>query len=120
MSKNSRVLVAVLAVFAALGMTTALPVLVLVQGLHAFTFGAAHLAIMHFITRHVPPEVAATAQSLYSSTAMGVMMGAATLGSGWLYAAYSGTAFFAASLVSLAALIIVAMLYRPASTASRS
>ncbi len=104
-----------------LGMTTALPALVLVQGLHAFTFGAAHLAIMHFIARNVAPEVAATAQSLYSSTAMGAVMGLATLGSGWLYAAYSGKAFFAAALVSLAALVIVTVLdISPDSTAARS
>ena len=85
-----------------LGLSTALPALVAVQFLHAFTFGATHLATMHFIARNVAPEIAATAQSLYSSTAMGVTMGLTMMAAGWLYATYAGGAFFAMAALSLA------------------
>ncbi len=85
-----------------LGLGTGLGALVAVQFLHAFTFGATHLATMHFIARNVAPEVAATAQSLYSSTAMGVVMGLVMMTTGWLYAAFAGGAFFAMAALSLA------------------
>lgn len=85
----------------ALGTTEALPVLIAVQGLHAFTFGAAHIAAMHYIAATVPASHGATAQSLYSSTAQGCIMAASMLASGWLYAAFSGGAFIAMAVMSL-------------------
>lgn len=50
-----------------LASTAALPWLVAVQWLHAFTFAAAHLAAMSYLSRHVAVELSATAQSVYSS-----------------------------------------------------
>jgi len=44
-----------------------LPVVVFAQFLHGATFALAHLGAMYFILRAVPPRLAATAQSLYSS-----------------------------------------------------
>ena len=67
-----------------LGATTDLAALVAVQGFHAFTFGAAHVAAMHFIAREIPAEFTATAQSLYSSFAVGTTMALALLAAGWL------------------------------------
>lgn len=75
------------------GATEALPVLFAVQLLHAMTYGAAHLAAMHFIQRTTPPELSATAQSVYSATAMGVIMGVAMFASGPLYEALGGGAY---------------------------
>ena len=86
-----------------LGSTTALPALIAVQVLHAFTFGATHLAAMHQIARTVPAAHGATAQSFYSSFAGGLTMAAAMAGSGWLYARFGGLAFFAMTGISLAA-----------------
>lgn len=85
-----------------LGLAETLPLLVAVQMLHALTFGAAHIAAMHFIAREVPPSYSATAQSLYSSTAMGCLMAASTLASGWLFEAFGGPAFLAMGAVSAA------------------
>ncbi len=93
-----------------LGMSTELPALVAVQFLHAFTFGATHLATMHFIARNVAPEVAATAQSLYSSTAMGAVMGLVMMSTGWLYESFAGAAFYAMAALSLAGGIIATVL----------
>jgi PPP family 3-phenylpropionic acid transporter len=89
-------------------------VLVAVQGLHAFTFGAAHIAAMHYIAREVPASYAATAQSLYSSTAMGCLMALSMLASGWLFEAFHGAAFLAMAAVSAAGGLIAFALRRPA------
>lgn len=84
-----------------LGLSTELWALAAVQFLHAFTFGATHLATMHFIARNTPPEIAATAQSLYSSTAMGLVMGLTMMSTGWLYASHGGAAFYVMAALSL-------------------
>ena len=84
-----------------LGTTTELPALIAVQGFHAFTFGAAHVAVMHFIAREVPVEFSATAQSLYSSFAVGTTMALAMLASGWLYGHYEESAFLAMAGLTL-------------------
>ena len=40
----------------------------LLQTLHAMSFGAAHLAAIHFLTHAVPEDRAATAQGLYAAS----------------------------------------------------
>ncbi|MEE8444232.1 MAG: MFS transporter, partial [Alphaproteobacteria bacterium] len=97
-----------------LGATTALPALIGVQFLHALTFGATHVAALHFIARHVPASHAATAQSLYSATMVGVLMGLNTVASGWLYGAFGGGAFTAmAGISALGGLILLSTRDRP-------
>ncbi len=96
-----------------LGLTDDLPALVAVQGLHAFTFGAAHIAAMHYIAREVPASYAATAQTLYSSTAMGCLMALSMMASGWLFDAFGGLAFLAMAAISASGgLIVVAVRLR--------
>src|SRR5690606_37238569 len=68
--------------------TAPLP-LIAVQTLHGLTFAATHLAAMHFITRAVPSHMAATAQSVYASSAAATM-GIATSLAGLLYARWDG------------------------------
>mgnify|MGYP001811884517 FL=1 len=68
-------------------------VLVVLQSLHALTFGASHLAAIRFISQAVDPRLAGTAQALYATTAMGVAMGAATLASGLVYERIGGATF---------------------------
>ncbi len=84
-----------------IGATDALPALILVQVLHAFTFGAAHLGAIHFIARAVSPALSATAQGLYAALVMGLGMGLSMAMSGYLYAQFEGRAFFAMSAMSL-------------------
>jgi len=83
-----------------LATTTELYVLVAVQALHAFTFGATHLAAMEFITRNVRPSLSGTAQGLYSASAFGLGTGLATLAAGPLYDAWQSSAFLAATALS--------------------
>ncbi len=90
-----------------LGTTTDLAGLVAVQGFHAFTFGATHLAALYYIAKAVPAGFAATAQSLYSSFAVGTTMAFAMLASGWLYELYAGAAFFAMAGMSIAGVLLL-------------
>ncbi len=83
---------------------TANPLLLFpIQTLHALTFGATHLAAMHFIARTAPPGCSATAQGLYSSTAMGGLLGLGVILSGWIFQTTGGGgAFLAMAGLSLA------------------
>ncbi len=74
--------------------TSAIPALISVQLLHAFTFGATHLAGLHFIAKHIPANYAATAQSIYSSTAVGGAMALSTMFAGMLYENYGASAYY--------------------------
>jgi len=84
-----------------LALTTDPTFLIASQLLHAFTFGAAHLAAMEFMTRNVPVSLSATSQGLYSASAYGLGAGLATLAVGPLYELYAGFAFFAGALMAL-------------------
>lgn len=83
------------------GATDGLPVLVCVQALHAFTFGASHLGAIHFVARTVAPSMSATAQSLYSAAVMGLGLGLMLLISGELYGRFGGGAYHAMAAAGL-------------------
>lgn len=98
-----------------LGLTTEIWALVAVQGLHALTFAATHLAAMHFLLRAVPASYSSTAQGLYSGLGTGAMMGLAMIASGALYGAFGGAAFLSMAMLSLAggaAAIALARMWR--------
>ncbi len=96
----------------ATGLSDALPVLVAVQALHAFTFGATHLGAIHFVARTVPPALSATAQGLYSAAVMGLGLGLAILASGSLYAAFGGRAYFAMAVLGALGSVLAVVLAR--------
>jgi PPP family 3-phenylpropionic acid transporter len=99
--------------WATLGMTDALAFVVVAQALHAFSFGAAHLAAIHFIARAVPPDLSATAQSLYGGVVMGLGLGVLLLVSGWLYEVRAGGAYHAMAACSLLGAVFAVMIARP-------
>ena len=87
--------------------------IVIVQSLHAFTFGATHLGAMHFITETVAPSHSASAQSIYAAFVAGIAMGIASFFSGLLYGQFAGQAFFAMSAAAAAgSFIAAAILFR--------
>ena len=88
--------------WAILAGTTDVTVLFATQWLHGLTFGAAHLAAMHYMLRTVPEHMSASAQSLYSGFAIGLVMGLMMLVTGWLYDAHGGGAFYAMIALSAA------------------
>lgn len=89
-----------------------LGVLVAVQMLHAFTFGATHLGTMHLIDRAVPAGYAVTAQSLYYTLSGGIILGLATVLAGDLYTAFAGQAFLAMTVMAAVGLTGVMLLAR--------
>lgn len=81
--------------WAVMSLSPPLAALIPLQTLHTLTYGASHLAAMHFISRAVPEGAQGTAQALYATVASGLLMGGATLFSGWLYARAGGHAYLA-------------------------
>lgn len=82
-----------------------LPVLFLAQLLHGLTFGAAHLGAMHYIQQAVPASLSASAQGLYASVTMGIVMGVVSLTVGPLYRTFAGTAYLAMAVLGAVGLI---------------
>ena len=74
---------------------------VALQCLHALSFGAAHVAAIHFLAHAVPEDRAATAQGLYAATVAGLVLGVVTLASGPLYRILGGEAYAVMSALAL-------------------
>ncbi|MBI4182759.1 MAG: MFS transporter [Proteobacteria bacterium] len=91
---------------------TGLPLLAVVQALHALSFGATHLGAMHFLARAVPPRLAATAQGVYGALAAGGAGALALMLAGALYAAVGAGAFHAMAALALAGTIGACALVR--------
>lgn len=89
-----------------------LPVLAVVQLVHAGTFAMQHLSAMLVLSRFVPAERAATGQALHAALGYGAPSGLMMLLSGWLYARYSGLAFLAMAVIGGAAIFLVGPLAR--------
>lgn len=82
------------------------------QGLHALTFAAGHMAAMAYLSRAVPEGLGATGQSLYYALTGGVLMGAVMPIAGMLYARYGADAYHAMGLQCAVALAGVWLLGR--------
>ena len=74
---------------------------VALQCLHALSFGAAHVAAIHFLAHAVPEDQAATAQGLYAATVSGLVLGVVTIASGPLYRILGGEAYAVMTAVAL-------------------
>lgn len=92
-----------------LGTTTVLVPVLFAQALHAFTFAATHLALMHAISIYAPPRLASTTQALNTSVGYGVAIGGAMLASGALYERFGGETYFAMAGLCLLALVVLAL-----------
>jgi MFS transporter, PPP family, 3-phenylpropionic acid transporter len=92
------------------GLSDDLSVLIVVQLLHAFTFGATHLGAIHYISETVAPNRSATAQSLYAVAVSGVAMAMGMAASGKLYTLFSGGAYLVMAGVGVAGVILALIL----------
>lgn len=90
----------------AMGVTEDLWITVVLQLLHAFTFGATHLGAVYFISDRMPDEVSATAQTLYALMVSGLGIGLTSYLSGHLYEAYQAQAFFAMSVMGFIGMVL--------------
>lgn len=96
----------------ALGLSTALPVLVAAQALHSATFACSYLGAMHFLQRGAPPSLSARAQALFSAGAAGLAPGLMSPITGQLYEHMGGGAFLVMAGLSAAGLIAAIQLHR--------
>ncbi len=91
--------------------TTSLPMLVVLQALHAGTFAACHIGSMAFIQRALPANGTALGQSIYYSLGTGATQAVIYQFSGLLYARYGQLAFLGMTAIcslGLMALITLA------------
>ena len=88
--------------WAATCFAAAVPVLALLQLLHALSFGAAHLGAMHHLARRVPAAQAASGQMLYATLVGGFGQGLAMILAGVIYGAWGAGAYLA--MAAMAAL----------------
>ena len=80
-----------------------LPVLLLAQTLHAFTFGVFHAASIHLIQQFFPGSLQGRGQALYSSLSFGAGNAAGSLAAGYLWQGWGPAVMFdlAAALAAL-------------------
>jgi PPP family 3-phenylpropionic acid transporter len=91
-----------------MAVTTNTAAMALVEPLHGFSFALLHLAAMHLIGATVPLRLAATAQAVYGTLAIGAATAVVTFASGWLYAAFAGASFLLMALMCLTAIPLTA------------
>lgn len=90
----------------AMGATDDLWITVILQLLHAFTFGASHLGAVYFISDRMPEDVSATAQTIYALTVSGLGIGLTSYASGHLYEAFAAQAYWAMALMGVVGMIL--------------
>ncbi len=100
----------------AIGLTSNLAVLAVVQALHGATYGMQHLAAMLTLSRTVPPERAASAQTAYATLGAAVPVGVLMFLSGRLYDG-GGTVFLLMAAIGGAAVLLAAPLQRAVASA---
>ncbi len=94
--------------WAATALSSDLAVLIAAQALHAASFGAAHLATVHYLRDQTPPALHASAQGFYAAIGGALLSGLLTPVAGWLYGAAGGAAFWAMAVVALLGTVLVA------------
>jgi PPP family 3-phenylpropionic acid transporter len=96
----------------AMAYTTDLPVLVLLQMLHAGTFAACHLGAMAFIQRALPSSGVALGQSIYYALGTGATQAVIYQFAGLLYARYGQQAFLGMTVISAIGMVCLLTLAR--------
>ncbi len=92
--------------------TTELPLLVVLQALHAATFAACHLGAMAFIQRALPASGVALGQSIYYALGTGATQAVIYQFAGLLYARYGQHAFLGMTVISALGLVSIVLLAR--------
>lgn len=103
--------VAALVRWTALGFSPPLWLVFPIQALHTFTYAATFMASLQLVERLSTPANASAAQTINSALSGGMLMGAATIGSGWLFDHAGAHGYFAMALMSGLGLIGALRLY---------
>lgn len=80
------------------------------QALHALSFAAAHVGAMRLLYREAPESGAAMAQNIYAAVSSGLLMGVATLLSGFLYDTIGAGGYWAMAALAFAGGMLAFML----------
>src|SRR6202030_4544046 len=80
----------------------------LIEPLHGLSFALLHLACMRLLGEMVPPGLAATAQAIYGTVAIGAATSLLTLLSGALYGRLGGGGFWEIAALCLCAMPVIA------------
>jgi PPP family 3-phenylpropionic acid transporter len=88
------------------------PVLFLLQTLHALTYAAVFMASLPLIERYSPPQSASAAQVVNSALSGGLLIGLATSISGPLFDQWRAGGYWAMAVMSLAGLMVALWLCR--------
>ena len=96
----------------AMAFTTDLPILVLLQMLHAGTFAACHLGAMAFIQRALPSSGVALGQSIYYALGTGATQAVIYQFAGLLYGRYGQQAFLGMTVISAIGMVCLLTLAR--------
>jgi MFS transporter, PPP family, 3-phenylpropionic acid transporter len=86
-----------------MALTADLTAMALIEPLHGLSFALLHLACMRLLGQMVPPGLAATAQAIYGTVAIGAMTALLTLASGTLYGRFGAGGFWAMAALCLCA-----------------
>jgi PPP family 3-phenylpropionic acid transporter len=81
-----------------------------IQTLHALSFSPAHIGALRIIQREAPEEHSVFLQTLYAALHAGLIMGLATMASGWLYDHVWAGGYWAMVGSCVAGLIVAARL----------
>ena len=87
----------------------------LIEPLHGLSFALLHLACMRLLGERVPSGLAATAQAIYGTVAIGAMTALLTLVSGTLYGRFGHIGFWAMAALCLCAMPFIAKMARAVS-----
>jgi MFS transporter, PPP family, 3-phenylpropionic acid transporter len=93
-----------------MAITAGVGAMALIEPLHGLSFALLHLACMRLLGQMVPPGLAATAQAIYGTVAIGAMTSLLTLTSGMLYGHFGAGGFWAMAGLCLLALPFIAKL----------
>jgi PPP family 3-phenylpropionic acid transporter len=93
-------------------MTANVTAMALVEPLHGLSFALLHLACMRLIGQLVPSGLAATAQAIYGTVAIGTVTSLLTLASGGLYGQFGAAGFWAMAALSMSAMPFIVKLRR--------
>jgi PPP family 3-phenylpropionic acid transporter len=98
-----------------MAMHPSLPMLFVLQAMHAITYPFAYFGVLHFVANWAPEEIAAEAQSFSSALTQGFAV-AAVLLFGWLVGAIGGASFYVAAGIALLAVVAtgVSLMLQPA------
>lgn len=100
--------------WAVIGLWPDLSWIIAVQTLHAASYGAFHLAAVHWVYQRFPALLRARGQALYASLAYGLGGALGALGGGWAWQRMGGPGtFYAAAALSLLGTVLLVAALRP-------